>query len=80
MPAITGFRYVALVAMTYLTSAALYSRIPEPYCGPGCNMALARPLIAFVLPTAIGSCEVVPDVKKDEIAAAMRSIGMPGLP
>ena len=53
MPAIAGFRYVALVAMTYLTSAVLYSRIPEPYCGPGCNMALARPLIAFVLPTAI---------------------------
>jgi immunity protein, SdpI family len=53
VPAIAGFRYVALVAMTYLTSAALYSRIPEPYCGPGCNMALARPLIAFVLPTAI---------------------------
>ena len=34
----------------------------------------------YVLPTAIGSCEVVPDVKKDEIAAAMRSIGMPGMP
>jgi uncharacterized membrane protein len=53
MPAITGFRYIALVAVTYLTSAALYSRIPEPYCGPGCNMALARLLIAFVLPTAL---------------------------
>ena len=34
----------------------------------------------YVLPTAVGACEVVPDVKKDEIAAAMRSIGMPATP
>ena len=34
MPAITGFRYIALVAVTYLTSAALYSRIPSHIAGP----------------------------------------------
>jgi uncharacterized membrane protein len=49
----TGFRHVALVAVAYLTSAALYFRMPEPYCGPGCDMAFARLLIAFVLPTAL---------------------------
>jgi uncharacterized membrane protein len=53
MAAIVGVRYIALVGMTYLVSALLYSRIPEPYCGPGCGMALARPLIAFALPTAM---------------------------
>ena len=30
----------------------------------------------YVLPKAIGECDVVPDVTKDEIAAALRSIGM----
>jgi 3-dehydroquinate synthase len=30
----------------------------------------------YVLPTAIGACEVVSDVTKDEIAAALQSIGM----
>ena len=46
-------RYVALASLAYLTSVALYARIPEPYCGPGCSMGLARPMIAFVLPTAL---------------------------
>jgi 3-dehydroquinate synthase len=32
----------------------------------------------YVLPTSIGECEVVADVTKDEIAAALRSIGMTG--
>ena len=49
----TTVRYVALAGLAYLTSAALYSRIPVAYCGPGCNMGLARPMIAFVLPTAL---------------------------
>lgn len=53
VPAITGIRYAGLVGVTYLISALLYSRIPEPYCGPGCTMVLARPLIAFALPTAL---------------------------
>jgi uncharacterized membrane protein len=53
VPAMISFRHVALVAVAYLTSAALYSRIPEAYCGPGCSMAFARLLIAFVLPTAL---------------------------
>ena len=53
MPAITGFKYVALVGIAFLSSVALYSRIPEPYCGPDCTMALARPLIAFALPAAL---------------------------
>jgi 3-dehydroquinate synthetase len=30
----------------------------------------------YVLPRTIGECEVVSDVTKDEIAAALRSIGM----
>jgi 3-dehydroquinate synthase len=30
----------------------------------------------YVLPTAIGACEVVADVTKDEIASALRSIGL----
>jgi uncharacterized membrane protein len=51
--AITSRRYAAVIAATYLASAAVYPRIPEPYCGPGCSMILARPLIAFVLPTAM---------------------------
>ena len=50
---ITGRRYAAVIAATYLASAAVYSRIPEPFCGPRCSMSLARPLIAFVLPTAM---------------------------
>jgi uncharacterized membrane protein len=45
--------YIAGIAVAYLVSLAAYPRIPEPYCGPGCTMALARPLIAFALPTAI---------------------------
>jgi 3-dehydroquinate synthetase len=32
----------------------------------------------FVLPKTIGECEVVADVTRDEIAAALRSIGMVG--
>jgi uncharacterized membrane protein len=46
-------QHIALIAVAFLTSLALYSRIPDPYCGPGCNMALARPMIAFVLPAAL---------------------------
>jgi uncharacterized membrane protein len=53
MAAIIGNRYIALVGLTYLISGLLYSRIPEPYCGPGCTMSLARPLIAFAFPTAM---------------------------
>ncbi len=53
MAAIIGVRYLALLGMTYLISGLLYSRIPEPFCGPGCTMSLARPLIAFALPTAM---------------------------
>ena len=53
MAAIVGVRYLALIGLTYLASALLYSRLPEPYCGPGCGMPLARPLIAFALPTAM---------------------------
>ena len=52
MPAITGL-HATLVAIGFLSSVALYSRIPEPYCEPGCTMVLARPMIAFVLPAAL---------------------------
>ena len=45
--------YVAAIAVAYLVSLASWPRIPEPFCGPGCSMGLARPLIAFALPTAI---------------------------
>ena len=53
MAAVAGFRSMALVGVAFISSAALYSRIPEPYCGPGCSMGLARPLIAFALPAAM---------------------------
>jgi uncharacterized membrane protein len=53
MSALAGRHYVVVIAAAYLASAAVYSRIPEAYCGPGCSMVLARPLIAFVLPTAV---------------------------
>ena len=53
MPAIAGLLHATLVALGFLSSAALYSRIPQPYCGPGCTMVLARPMIAFVLPAAL---------------------------
>ena len=53
MPAITGFRYIALAGVAFLSSVALYLRIPDPFCGPGCTMGLARPLIAFALPSAL---------------------------
>ena len=53
MPAIIGFQHFALVAIGFLSSVALYSRIPGAYCGPGCSMPLARPLVAFVLPAAL---------------------------
>lgn len=45
--------YIAGIAVAYLVSIAAYPRIPEPGCGPDCTMGLARPLIAFALPTAI---------------------------
>jgi uncharacterized membrane protein len=45
--------HLAGVAVAYLVSIAAYPRIPEPFCGPNCTMALARLLIAFALPTAI---------------------------
>jgi 3-dehydroquinate synthase len=45
-------------------------------------IALDKKVVAgqlhFVLPRSIGVCEVVADVTKDEIAAALRSIGMTG--
>ena len=49
----TRISYMAAIIVAYLVSMAVYPRLPEPYCGPGCTMALARPLIAFALPTAI---------------------------
>jgi uncharacterized membrane protein len=49
----TRLGYIAVIAVAYLVSIAAYSRIPEPYCGPRCSMVLAKPLIAFVLPTAL---------------------------
>lgn len=45
--------YIAGIAVAFLVSIASYARLPEPYCGPGCTMALARPLIAFALPAAM---------------------------
>ena len=53
MAAVAGSRSIALVGVTFIASVALYSRIPEPYCGPRCSMVLARPLIAFALPAAM---------------------------
>ena len=53
MFAVFGRHYTVVIFATYLASAAAYPRIPEPYCGPGCSMVLARPLIGFVLPTAV---------------------------
>lgn len=53
MPASTRVQHIALIAIAFLTSLGVYSRIPEPYCGPGCTMGLARPMIAFVLPAAL---------------------------
>lgn len=69
MPAITGLRHVALIAVGFISSTALYSRIPEPSCGPGCTMVLARPLIAFVLPAALAVVVVALGVlwKRDTI-------------
>jgi uncharacterized membrane protein len=49
----TRLGYIAGIALAYLASIAAYPRLPEPYCGPGCTMPLARLLIAFALPTAI---------------------------
>lgn len=45
--------YLAAIAVAYLVSLASWSRLPEPFCGPGCSVGLARTLIAFALPTAI---------------------------
>lgn len=53
MSAHTRLGYTAAIAVAYLISVAAYPRLPEPYCGPGCSMVLARPLIAFALPSAI---------------------------
>lgn len=53
MSANTRFGYIAAIAVAYLASIAAYSRIPEPFCEIGCTMSLARPLIAFALPTAM---------------------------
>ena len=53
MAAAARSRYNGLVGIAVIASVALYPRIPEAYCGPGCSMALARPLIAFALPAAM---------------------------
>jgi uncharacterized membrane protein len=53
MSANARFGYIAAIAVAYLVGIAAYSRIPEPFCELGCTMALARPLIAFALPSAI---------------------------
>jgi uncharacterized membrane protein len=53
MASTTRVQHIALIAVAFLTSIGLYSRIPDPYCGPGCTMGLARPMIAFVLPAAL---------------------------
>jgi uncharacterized membrane protein len=67
MPATT--RHIALIAVAFVTSTALYSRIPEIYCGPGCTMVLARPMIGFVLPAALAVVAVALGVlwKRDPI-------------
>ena len=45
--------YIAAIALAYLLGVAAYPRLPGAYCGPGCSMPLARPLIAFAFPSAI---------------------------
>ena len=49
----TRFGYIAAIAIAYLIGLAGYARLSEAYCGPGCSMPLARPLIAFALPSAM---------------------------
>ena len=53
MSANTRLEYIAGIALAYFAGIAAYPHLPEPYCGPGCGMPLARPLIAFALPSAI---------------------------
>lgn len=53
MPANTRLGYIAAIAIAYLIGLAAYPRLPEPFCEVGCTIALARPLIAFALPTAM---------------------------
>jgi hypothetical protein len=43
---------VVLCIVGYVAGASLYPAIPQPYCGNGCDISIARPLIAFLLPTA----------------------------
>jgi uncharacterized membrane protein len=59
MPANVRLGYIAAIAMAYLVGIAAYSRIPDPFCEFGCSPALARPLIAFALPSAIAVVVVV---------------------
>jgi uncharacterized membrane protein len=53
MSANTRLGYIAAIAIAYLFGLAAYPRLSEPFCEIGCTMALARPLIAFALPSAI---------------------------
>jgi uncharacterized membrane protein len=53
MAANTRPGYIAGIFVAYLVGLAAYPRLPEPFCEHGCTMALARPLIAFALPSAI---------------------------
>jgi uncharacterized membrane protein len=53
MSANIGLGYIAAIAIAYLAGLAAYPRLSEPFCENGCTMALARPLIAFALPSAI---------------------------
>lgn len=53
MSANTRLGYIAAIGIAYLVSLGAYPRLSQAYCGPGCSMPLARPLIAFALPSAI---------------------------
>ena len=42
----------ALIVTGYVAGASVYPAIPQPYCGPHCDISIGRLLIGFLLPTA----------------------------
>ena len=71
-------RLAALVATMGPLPAVADLQVPEALEAITHDKKVVAGQLHFVLPKTIGECEVVPDVTKDEIAAALRSIGMSG--
>jgi 3-dehydroquinate synthase len=78
MPSADRDALAALIAKMGPLPAVADIPVPEALEAIAHDKKVVAGQLHYVLPRSIGECEVVADVTRDEIAAALRSIGLPG--